>query len=103
MSEVQLIGMTKGVTKPSKVIATLIELNTSSLVLPGMPDRPAADPNMKFMMICLLPAPDRQIPIMVAGPTQEVVETRFKAQLADVLTQLSLVSVQQVEIEVPGG
>lgn len=103
MSEVQLIGVTKGISKPSKVVATLVELNTSSLVLPGMPERPAADPNMKFLMICLLPTPQGQIPVVVGGPTRDAVEAAFKLKLSDALVQMSVVSMQQVEVEVPGG
>lgn len=103
MSDVQLIGVTKGVSKPSKVIATLVELNTSNLVLPGMPDRPAVDPNMKFLMICLLPTPQGQIPVVVGGPTQAAAESAFKAKLADALQQMSVVSMRQVEVEIPGG
>lgn len=103
MNEVQLIGITKGTSKPSKVLATLVELNTSNLVLPGMPERPAVDPSMKFLLICMLPTPQGQIPIVAGGPTQAAAEAAFKDKLADALVQMSVVSMQQVEVEVPGG
>jgi hypothetical protein len=102
MENVQLIGVTRGESKPSKVLASLVELNTSNLVLPGAPDRPSVDPNMKFLMICLLPTPNGQIPIAVGGPTQEAAKAAFKQALQRALMELSVISIQQMEVEVPG-
>ena len=102
MSEL-LIGVTKGVSKPSKVMVTLIELNTSPLVLPGAPERPAADPDAKFIMICMLPTPQGPMPILETGPTQEAVEAKFKRVLATTLQKMSVVCLTTLEVDIPGG
>lgn len=97
-----LIGVTRGTSNASKVNATLIELNTSPLVLPGAPNRPTADPNMKFLMLCLLPSPQGQIPIIASGPTRDEAVKSFKERLKEAFQQLHVISMQQMDVELPG-